>query len=218
MASPLPSGINPPHVPITQPRFAGSVYWASRLGAVKVRAIKPIPSMARPINRLATELPVRLMALPIQVMIRAAIKMRLVPAPRTMPPINTPATTMIRVKIDANRPICDRLRPKLVDNSVIEGANFAILMPFKLPQNKIVIVNRKSRAKDEDGIAMICLKSLLVWHYLRWLITANNRSSFLPEIGQGSKRIPIKPIAKSGCHCHFITPPSYSAGNRPPAR
>jgi hypothetical protein len=100
------------------------------------------------------------MALPIQAMIKAAIKMRLVPAPRTMPPINTPATTMIRVNTDANSPICDKLRPKLVDNSVIEGANLAILMPLKLPQNKMVIVSRKSRAKDEDGIAMICLKSL----------------------------------------------------------
>jgi len=69
---------------------------------------------------------------------------------------------MIRVNTDANSPICDKLRPKLVDNSFIEGANLAILMPLKLPQNKMVIVSRKSLAKDEDGIAMICLKSLSI--------------------------------------------------------
>jgi hypothetical protein len=37
--------------------------------------------MARPMNRLATELPIRLMALPIQAMIKAAIKMRLLLCP-----------------------------------------------------------------------------------------------------------------------------------------
>jgi hypothetical protein len=66
---------------------------------------------------------------------------------------------MIRVNTDAKSPICDRLRPKLIDNSLIEGANLAILMPLKVPQNKMVIVSRKSRAKDGDGIAMICLKT-----------------------------------------------------------
>jgi hypothetical protein len=69
---------------------------------------------------------------------------------------------MIRVNTDANSPICDRLRPKLIDNSLIEGANLAILMPLKVPQNKMVIVSRKSRANDVDGIAMICLKPLMV--------------------------------------------------------
>ena len=88
--------------------------------------------------------------------------MRLVPAPRTIPPINTPAATMIMVNTDASSPICDRLRPKLIDSSLMEGANLAILMPLKVPQNKMVIVSRKSRIKDEDGIAMICPESLMV--------------------------------------------------------
>jgi hypothetical protein len=35
-------------------------------------------------------------------------------------------------------------------------------VPLKVPQNKMVIVSRKSRAKDENGIAMICLKPLMV--------------------------------------------------------